>query len=352
MILKHIPDDFVVREQVSVPVSSGTDQTYFWLTKKNWTTEAAIRIVAKKLGISTRRLKFAGTKDRRAITTQIVSAFKITPEQLLKLAIKDISIEIAGTGDEPTSLGCLQGNAFTITLRDISSEELADAEGKIATVRLGVVNYFGRQRFGRGNTHLIGRAILRGDIEDAARELLCFCSAGESEDITLFRAQMLKQWGNWEIAVPHLLYLESRVVRWLQQNPTDFAGALRTLPKHIRKLYVHAYQSHLWNAVVQSLSEIPPEVPLPGTATDWTTPTAQRFIPLLAQDGLSPECFSCPRMPELALTGEMRLAQVIPQDLSCSEPFPDECFPGKQKITLTFSLPRGCYATVVIDALQ
>ncbi|HKZ49706.1 MAG TPA: tRNA pseudouridine(13) synthase TruD, partial [Candidatus Nanoarchaeia archaeon] len=71
MKLKQVPEDFIVEEIITVPKSKKDEQTYFWLTKRNWTTEAAIREISRRLGVSNRRFKFAGSKDRIAATKQL-----------------------------------------------------------------------------------------------------------------------------------------------------------------------------------------------------------------------------------------------------------------------------------------
>src|SRR3990172_7057516 len=102
MKIKQVPEDFEVDEIVDLidKTKPSGEQTYFFVIKKNWTTESAIREISKRLGVSQRRFKFAGSKDKFAITKQSVSGFKIPEENLLRLKIKDISLAIIGKGDE------------------------------------------------------------------------------------------------------------------------------------------------------------------------------------------------------------------------------------------------------------
>ena len=121
MKLKQIPEDFVVEEKIKLKTKSSGNFIYFWLTKKNWTTVRAIQEIARQCHTSFKRFKFAGNKDRQAITRQAISAFKLSKEVLENVHLKDIQIEFIGFGDEPINLGTLEGNRFEIVLRDLDN---------------------------------------------------------------------------------------------------------------------------------------------------------------------------------------------------------------------------------------
>jgi len=162
MKIKQIPEDFIVNEIIKLKTSDSGDYTYFWLTKKNWTTLRAIVEIASRAHVSFKRFKFAGTKDKFAVTKQTVSAFKIPPEDFENLKIKDIEIEIIGFGKEAISLGTLTGNNFEITIRDLKKSDFEILKKNAANIRKkGCLNYFGQQRFGGGNTALIGKEIIK-----------------------------------------------------------------------------------------------------------------------------------------------------------------------------------------------
>ena len=121
----------------------------FVLEKKNKDTMDALQIIAKAL--SFKKLKVfgvAGTKDKRGITTQRVTAFKLFPDNLKAKCsnLKNIKIGNVKFSDKELHFGMLSGNKFTITLRDVNSceEEIGIAMGNIK--EKGFVNYFGLQR--------------------------------------------------------------------------------------------------------------------------------------------------------------------------------------------------------------
>lgn len=147
MRVKQIPQDFYVEEIIKLKPKKAGDYTYFWLIKTNWTTMRAVQQIARACRVSKRRFKFAGTKDKVAVTKQAVSAFKVEPETLEKIRLKDIEIKIIGKGDEQISLGDLKGNKFEIIVRDLTDKDLKDFDKRVREIKRGFPNFFGPQRF-------------------------------------------------------------------------------------------------------------------------------------------------------------------------------------------------------------
>jgi len=359
MRLKQVPEDFIVEELIELPeLMENGNQTYFWLTKKNWTTESAIRAISQKCNASQRRFKFAGSKDKIAVTKQLVSAFKISADVLQKIKLKDISIEIVGVGEAPISLGTLTGNRFEITIRDLNPKEITKLEGNLQKIKKnGFRNYFGEQRFGKGNTHIIGKFILQGKLEETVKAIICFAGEKENEDVKIAKAFAVQHWRNWPFILerfPKHLHLELDLLIWLAKpnNQNDFAGALRVLPKHIRKLYVHAYQSWLWNTAISKLKTVKGNLLIPGFAMKLGHDTFSKMVrKMLEKDNLTLESFRCARMPELAVPGESRQAVVKPKKLRLFPDEADDLNSGKRKLKISFELPKGCYATVLLELL-
>jgi tRNA pseudouridine13 synthase len=357
MKLKQTPEDFKVEELINLPKKNPAGQhTYFWLTKKNYTTVRAIMAIAKALNVSFARFHFAGTKDANAITRQLVSAFQIPQERLAGLHLKDIEIAVVGRFADRLALGDLTGNRFEIVLRDLNKKELNNIKYNYVILnKNGFPNYFGEQRFGGGNSALVGREIVRGYFRDAIYYLLTY-SEKENKVASTFRALAKKKFGMWPALLnvcPKFFGIETTVLKHLVQVPTDFAGALRKLPKPTRRMYVHAYQSYLWNAGLAAVKGKPKkEYEIPGYNTKLGTDAFSKKVKeLLAADNLTLDSFRCASMPELASEGAGRPALVKAKHFQISEPEKDELNKGKQKITLKFELPKGAYATELIRQL-
>src|SRR5690606_4181151 len=96
------------------------------LTKTNWELQRAVKEIAKRLGISHRRIAWAGTKDKNAVTTQFISIYDLAPEAVGQVQLEDISLEVVGRSQHPLTLGRLVGNRFDIIIRDCILENLAE----------------------------------------------------------------------------------------------------------------------------------------------------------------------------------------------------------------------------------
>ena len=115
--LRTTPEDFLV-EEIPLPDKGGTSGPYLicLLTKKNWELQHAVKEIAKRFGMSHRRIGWAGTKDRNAVTRQWISLYNVTPEQVLKVQLKDITLEPVKQVNEQLSLGDLLGNRFDLDI--------------------------------------------------------------------------------------------------------------------------------------------------------------------------------------------------------------------------------------------
>jgi len=318
--------------------------THFVLQKREWNTVQALGAIARNLHVKPSRFDFAGTKDRQATTTQLCSVFALAPERLLQARVKDIQINGAWKADAKIRLGNLLGNRFTIKT------------DKPANAIPSFPNYFGEQRFGsgRGNTAKTGRLILAGDYEAAVRSYLCDSEGEENIDAVRARETLVGE-GDFAAAAqyfPHHLKYEITMLRSLSSRPTDFIAALRSLPRPLQLMFVHAFQSDLFNKRLDL--QLPPTSTcgkdahgFPSAATEgtdfalgnvigYTNAISEDERILLEAEGLAQDSFKLKAMPELSAKGTLRLldAPIINFE--------------KLDDGVRFSLPKGCYATVAV----
>lgn len=264
--IKRTPEDFIVEEILEDGtvletnkkiVNKGKEGEFSWfiLQKKNWATSNAVKRIAKELRISQRSFSYAGTKDKVALTTQLCSVYGIEPVQLLSLNIKDIRINGAWKEKEKVELGALIGNRFRIKVSGVKGKSLEKQVSKIYSELDGkFINYFGEQRFGttRRNTHLIGECILRNRFKEAVMKYLCDSEGEENEDAVCARKE-LAQTMDFKKALttfPTYLIHERAILTHLAKYPNDFVNSLRRLSRPILLLFVHAFQSHLFNLML------------------------------------------------------------------------------------------------------
>jgi len=257
--LRKIPEDFVVEEIIN------TNEKKHWIwakendngkhciakiTAKNWDTHVLVKELSKRLGIGQKAIGFAGTKDKRAITTQYFSLMA-KHEEIKKIKLENVKIEFCHRTIKPIRLGNLVGNKFKIKISDVECEE--NKIKKIITeLKEGFPNYFGIQRFGavRPITHLVGEKIVKNDYEGAVWDYL---SEGNSEFTGFEARKRLKETRDLESALvefPHSMLFERQMIGHLTRNKDDYIGALRQLPENLSKMFVHAYQSAMFNQMI------------------------------------------------------------------------------------------------------
>jgi tRNA pseudouridine13 synthase len=250
--LRVTAEDFLVDEIPAEKKKTSGPYLICRLTKKNWELQHAVKEIAKRLGISHRRIGFAGTKDRNAVTTQWVSLYNVTPEQVAGVYLKDITLEPIVQSNEGLSLGDLLGNRFDIMIRDPDPAELESRVRRVSeTVAYGVPNYFGLQRFGaiRPVTHRVGEWILRGDYEQAVLTYVGMEFPGEPEEIKEIRSSFHSTRDPAPILhiLPVQMNYERAMLHHLVERPGDYAGALQVLPPKLLSMFVSAFQSYLFN---------------------------------------------------------------------------------------------------------
>lgn len=146
----------------------GGDYCHFLLHKVNMDTISVANQLAVSLRLQPNNLCYAGTKDRRAWTTQWMSLRKVEPCSILR-AGKSIRGAYVGNfkyAKDSLRLGMLRGNQFRIALRS-ACETNENIEQAMRSLRdNGFINYYGLQRFGSVPiipTHEIGKCLLQGD---------------------------------------------------------------------------------------------------------------------------------------------------------------------------------------------
>ena len=255
--LRASPTDFVV-EELPLPISDPEGPYLICrLTKTNWELQRAVKEIAKRLGISHRRIAWAGTKDKNAVTAQFISIYGVPPEAVEQVHLADITLEVVGRSQHSLALGSLAGNRFDIVIRDCIEEGLAErVQAATEVASAGIPNYYGLQRFGvvRPVTHLVGERILKGDYEGAVTTYIGRAYPREPEEVQRARTHFA---GTHDARaaladLPVRMTYERAMANHLVANPGDYAGALRALPPKLLSLLVSAYQSYLFNRALSS----------------------------------------------------------------------------------------------------
>ncbi|MBN1235030.1 MAG: tRNA pseudouridine(13) synthase TruD [Methanotrichaceae archaeon] len=392
-IIKSCAEDFQVSEVSEELRYEGGRYLVLDVEKTNWDMHHLIREMARKLRISQKRFGWAGTKDKRAVTSQRISIMNLDESELSKINLPDLKIKVLGRTNRVVGLGDLLGNSFHITIRELCcpdpASRLAAITSEIEKHR-GVPNYFGVQRFGdkRPITHKVGEALVRGKTEEAAFIYLALPFPGE---LPRTREVREKLWVNRDIPAalkeyPDYLHYELAMLNYLVEHPGDYAHSFDVLSVNLKRLFVHAYQSYLFNIMLsRRLAAAMPlyravvgdvvcfaKEGLPDmnrmqkvtsenlVAVDRLAERGRAFLTLpligfetaiaegaqgeieraiLREEGISPENFKIEENPDLGSRGTRRaaLCRVTPQ-IKVEE----------NRAELQFVLPKGSYATVVL----
>ena len=250
--IKERPDDFRVEElPLYEPCGEGT-HVYFRVVKAGITTLAAVERIARHMGVRPSEIGVAGLKDARAVTSQMMSLEHADGERLREY--RDGQIHVAGVFRHGNKLrtGHLAGNRFVIRIRGVEATQL-DAASQVLDVllRRGVPNYFGQQRFGaRGDTDRLGEALVRGELDGFVAIYL-----GQSRDDNPPECKAARD------AFDAGCYVQAQ-----QLWPRHFANerralaaykrakkprlALTAIDKRMRRLYVSSLQSAIFNEVL------------------------------------------------------------------------------------------------------
>lgn len=233
---------------------------HFVVVKENRDTMDVLDSLSRCLGCKPSVFSYAGIKDRRAVTVQRVCAYKVLPDRLAGIEEKGVLAPNVRLGDlryamAPIRTGELAGNRFTIVLRAIAPDELARVDTAAFGLReRGFVNFYGLQRFGNNPaapTHHIGRALLTCRWREAI-DLILAPRQGENPAVHAARAAYARTRDPHEglRLMPAFMGRERQLLEGLAQNGGDnLIKTINRLSRSMRTLYLHAYQSYVWNCV-------------------------------------------------------------------------------------------------------
>ena len=414
--IRQFPEDFVVEEILADGskakvnfLESGSFQKrgrylICILVKRNWDTLRAVQEIGRHLHLDEDRIQIAGIKDARAFTAQHISISRFLPSQVSSLQLSGINLLPLRFSSEALFPSLLLGNQFHIVVRAIPST-LPEIEQRVKKIeeelsRLGgFPNFFGHQRFGttRPITHLVGKLLLQGNLESAAIAFLAHPSPKEQVESAEARKQ-LRDTQNFKESFRHFprrLKYERLMLEHLSKQPRDFAGALRRLPLKLRKLFIQAYESFLFNKFLSQ--RIKRSIPLnEAQAGDYAVYLDEKGLPspsfmqvdaqslqdvnkainegkmrlaipvvgfrqppsseqqgeiereILERENVNLMDFRTKFMPEIGVRGGLRpvLAPIV--GIHIGKPKEDSANPARIEISFAFTLHRGSYATVLL----
>lgn len=333
-VLKFRAEDFRVLEvMAALPTSSEcAEQHYLLLRKRGFTTMEAVRLIADRLAVSSREVTYGGLKDEDGITDQLIAipahATAGRPDlaalRLTDGAARWIELHHHGHGDAPFQVGILEGNAFSIVVRNLDPT-LADLLAKHQKVNLFFLNYYDTQRFGVPNgpkrTYLVGKAMLEKD---------------------------------WEAALRHVISLESPESRGAEEWRGTAEAYFAAIDPRTASFYLAAHASLLWNSdLMETVSSVTGangyRVELEGLTYRYAS-SIDAAVQVMARVRELPYRRYVLADGEMSFKTSMR-ATVVQTHVTVMSSGPDQYFPERSCVRLNFFLPSGCYATTAMRQL-
>ena len=360
--IKQNENDFSVKEVLSEKAIASFDNdeghAVYLLKKSGIDTNHALADIEKRYGLV---LKSLGLKDANAKTEQYVYAYKKI-NSLEEYNGKKYSAQRVGFVKKPISKKDMLGNYFEIRVSDLN-DALPSFSGNE-----NILNFFGYQRFGskRPITHLVGKSIIKGDYEEAIEYLLNFSSKYDSEKNNEIRKLISERNSESEIIelLPYSMDIERNLLRQLS-NDNDSKNAIRSIPLTLRRFYIQAYQSFLFNKTLSLAYEFEEQLFAPENDDvcfdknfvlgKFENDSSQKLaIPLvghsyykksrfdyyikkvLEEELLTPKDFFIKDFQELSIDGGFRNASINYLNFQIHENL------------IKFQLSRGSYATIVL----
>ncbi|MCB9831357.1 MAG: tRNA pseudouridine(13) synthase TruD [Planctomycetes bacterium] len=318
---KASPEDFEVTELPLYEAGGEGEHLYLRIRRRGRNTRDVVRVLARLAGLRDREVGYAGLKDRQAVATQSFSlAIRPADEAdfLSRLAERD-DLELLEARRHRNKLGRghLVGNRFRIRIREVAADAEARARAVLDRLALqGLPNYFGPQRYGNDGLNAErGAAIVAGERERDRFLRELYLHAWQSRLFDAWLAERLRR-GDWcRLVEGDVARLEERGGLFLVE---DLAAEL---PRAER-------------------GEISATGPMFGAKMMSTTAEAAAIERALAP----PEALDLARLRELRLVGARRVARIFPREI--------ELVVEEGALLVAFVLAKGSYATSVLRELM
>lgn len=403
MTIRRTPQDFRVDERqtpdflASIAADRMPSHPFaaYTLEKISIATPDALGFIAKALKVPRETVAAAGLKDRHAVTTQVITIDTAAMRGRVPERFETDSWRLTRLGFVPRAADStiIARNAFTIVVRALDkwhADELLrraalmrDREGNIL-----FVNYFGDQRFGsaRHGKGFVGKALVEEEFEQALRLAIGTPARKDSGAVRSLTRALATHWGDWKTALTRFPKMPERAAIETLARGGNFMDAFAALPKFTQEICVEAYQSHLWNSIARELSHALSEataqrafeaddlfgamifpraaaitpaflafpIPMPSPRAQYHECLSEIVAGVLSDEGVTLETLRIPGFSRPYFGGGDRAFIATARSFSILDPVRDEFAGGgaaNLACTLSFELPRGSYATVLLRAL-
>ena len=318
--IRTTPGDFRVEEIDGFEATGSGEHLLLTIEKRGMNTAFVAAHLARWAGIPEMGVSYAGLKDRHAITRQRFTVHlpkRIAPD-IATLETDELHVLKSEWHAKKLPRGALAGNRFELILRDVQGEAAAIDARLHAIAGLGVPNYFGEQRFGRGGDNVVNALAMFGARRVRREQRTMLLSAARSQLFNQVLSERVEA-GSWNYG------LEGEV--WMLDGSRSVFGP---------EPWTDALAARLADF------DIHPTAPLWGRGI----PRSQEAALALENAALADTQSLTLRagLEAAGLKQERRATRLRPQDLQWS-------WPAADCLALQFALPPGTYATIVLAEL-
>jgi tRNA pseudouridine13 synthase len=332
--------DFMVEEIPLYNFSGSGEHLILKVRKREITTWEMLKIVSVQIGVPKREIGYAGLKDKHGLTIQYISIPKEYESSLKNFNHQEIKILDLTYHSNRLRVGHLKGNIFKVRLKKVLNLHRNIVESVLDWIdNNGMPNYFGKQRFGRdGNNYIEGKRIVDGELRVRDRRVREFL-------ISSYQSHLFNLWLSRRVELSLLLeeFREDEV-----ETILGFAGGtlkgLKTQKNFFKLLkgdimmhYPYGKIFFLDELVRESerfyLKNIAPTGLLSGRKVKLSEKTSFDIEKEFMDSGVYEK-------------GSRRYAWIFPRNIK------RDYIPQKAHLEIEFFLPKGAYATVLIDFLR
>ena len=335
---KQNKDDFVVNEIPLYEFSGSGEHLIVKLRKKDLSTWDALKILSDSIGVKNKDIGYAGLKDKNAMTVQSISIPKSFEASLTKLNHPNIKILETTYHNNKIKIGHLKGNKFFIRLKKVGKTQNTQICSVLEKInKFGMPNYFGFQRFGiEGDNYKKGEAIIKGELKVKDVKLRqMYLNAFQSinfNDWLSKRIEMSKMINGFEPKeISKILQIDEMILKEIKKQEHIF----KLLPGELMHHYPYG-KIFIADDLASEASKFMARDRVPtGILCGKKVMTSQADAWQIEQN----------YQKDISLDGARRFGWIFPENIEYKYNEIDAQF------ELSFYLPKGSYATVLIEEL-
>ncbi len=335
---KQSPRDFVVEELPLYEFSGEGEHLILFVRKKNLSTNEMVGQIARYLGIKNRDIGYAGLKDKHAMTKQYISIHKKHEEAMDNFNFEGIKIVSKTYHNNKIRIGHLKGNRFYIKVKKVNPTSAIKIDEALKNIaEYGMPNYFGYQRFGNdGDNHILGEKLAKGEARERnprVKKLL----------INAYQSHLFNLWLSRRLEINSLVSsFEPKELEGLLNMPNDVVKKMKE-QKHPFKLMSGDLMEHYPKGKLFEYEATEHDIER-FNSHDISVTGLLCGTKVKVAEGQAGE-IEKPFNDEINADGTRRFAWVYPTDIE------GRFNKVEAQYEMNFTLPKGSYATVLIEEI-